>query len=218
MVVAPVHSVLRLEIKIWILLGLMVGHNYSCRVHPVQLMRQKISPFVISVVCNNKPFGSHSVFGFLQVVIHDNLNNLRSLASRRSTHVEDRVMGLDIAKDRRHHAYELLSREQSSILGAIYDFVNLLQALVLLQKLLGHEQLVDEILGIKGLAVDLELIEIDVDIPELFSLKVIFLLHANALVQFLLGLYFCSFIDLNFNSVVLYEFWIFQHIYYFLEI
>ena len=116
------------------------------------------------------------------MVIHDDLDNLRGLASRRSTHIEDRVVGLDIAEDRRHHADELLSRKQPCILGTIYDFVDLLQALVLLQKLLGHEQLVDEVLRVKGLAVDLELIEIDVDISELLSVKVIFLLHANALV------------------------------------
>lgn len=71
---------------------------------------------------------------------------------------------------------------------------------------------------IKGLAVDLQLIEIDVDIPKLFPVKVVFLLHADALVQFLLRLYFCSFVDLNFNSVVLYKLWIFQHIHYLSEI
>ena len=95
------------------------------------------------------------------MAVHYELQSLRRLASRCRTHIKDRVVRLNIAEHRRHHANDLLPRDNTCILGLIHQLVNPFEPLVLPQQFLRKHHLEHKVLRIKRLAVHFQLAKIN---------------------------------------------------------
>ena len=79
---------------------------------------------MVSVICHNEALRLSRVFIRLQMVIVDYLQDLRSLAAWGRTHIKNRMMGFNIAQNRRHHADNLLPGEQPGIFRIVDNLVN----------------------------------------------------------------------------------------------
>ena len=156
-------ALLRLIVQGGKLLGVVVWHDDIESVESVHLMGQKVCPFVIGIICKNKPSWDAWIWKFFcsDVTVYNELQSLGRLAARCRTHIKDRVVRLNIAKHRRHHAYDLLPRYDASILSLIHQLVNPFQALVLSQQFFRKHHLEHKVLRIKRFAVHLELTKID---------------------------------------------------------
>lgn len=89
---------------------------------------------------------------------------------------------------------------------------------MLLKQLLGHQQFINKVLGVKGFTVDLELIKIYVYIFKTISIQVVLLLHRDALILVGFQIFVSCFFLLNFYGVLLNEIRVFEHFDHFFEV
>lgn len=111
----------------------MIRHDNIHGIKSVHLVGKQVSALMIGIVCQNEAFGQAAIALLLifNVTIHNEFEGLRGLASGSGAHVEDGVMRLDVAQDRRHHTHQLLPRYYARVFGFIHKFMNTLQSLIL---------------------------------------------------------------------------------------
>ena len=121
-------------------------------------MCEQISSFVICVVGDYEALREILVAFVLdvQVIVHYEFQALCCFAAGSCAHVEDRVVGLDVCQDWRHHAYDFLSGQNTCIFGAVNQLMDLLHSVNLFQQIGRHHQLVDQVAGIVPLAIHFE--------------------------------------------------------------
>lgn len=102
----------------------MVGDHKARRIQALRLMHQHVATIVVDVVCHDESSGIRVLGSFVQI-----LDELGCLRARRSAHVKDFVMGLNVENDRRNHGHCLLATDTSGTSLGNQEVVQLVECL-----------------------------------------------------------------------------------------
>lgn len=198
-------------------LGVVIRHDHIQGVEPIHLVCQQIGPFMVSIIGKHKTRWDFRIGQFLcsDVTVDNELQGLGCLAPRRSTHVEYRVVCLDVAQHRWHHANKLLPGYYARVLSFVNKLVDPFEPLILSEQLLRQHHFEDQILRIECLAIHLQLTNVYHLSPQLLLVHVILLAHLYGLIilDFFFGILLvlgCSGLD----RVPLDELGVFEHVDY----
>ena len=103
--------------ELWENLRIVISNKNASGVQAVHLVCQHEGSLRIGVIRYNEAIGLFTVRAalFKYLTSLDELKKLGGLASRRGAHVQDCVVRSHIQKHRRHHAYDLLSRNEARV-------------------------------------------------------------------------------------------------------
>ena len=129
----------------------MVGDHDICCVEPINLVGEQICSLVISIVGNNKSLRGLGIAPLFRVelITHNQLEHLGSLAARSCTHVENGMVRFDIAEYRRHHTHQFLPCDQACIFHRVDNLMYLFEIVILLQELPRHHQLIHQLIRVE---------------------------------------------------------------------